>query len=147
MRDAAHRLTLTAAGQGEALAGTVRVTASDVLSFFHLPGMIRDIRTREPAIQIELVPSDTTSNLLFREADIAIRMYRPTQLDLVTRHIGTLPLTAFAARTYVEHRGVPTGAEDLMRHDFVGYDSNDAIIAWDARRRPAGGAGLVRCTL
>jgi len=129
MRDAVNGIALAAAGRDSDLAGTVRITASDMLSFFHLPAMIAEVRAQHPEIQIELVPSDQTSNLLLREADIAIRMYRPTQLDLVTRHVGDLPIRMFAARRYVEERGVPNSAEDLARHDLVGYDANEAIIA------------------
>jgi DNA-binding transcriptional LysR family regulator len=129
MREAVNGITLVAAGREADLAGTVRITASEILSFFHLPAIIARIRTAHPEIQIELVPSDLTSNLLFREADIAIRMYRPTQLDLVTRHVGNLPIRTFAARRYVEERGMPNGPEDLRGHDIVGYDANEAIIA------------------
>lgn len=34
-------------------------------------------------IELEIVPSDAVENLLLREADIAIRMFRPGQLDVV----------------------------------------------------------------
>ena len=128
IRDASNRISLTAAGEGQSLAGTVRITASDMLSFFHLPQIIAAIRAKEPEIQIELVPSDASSNLLFREADIAIRMYRPTQLDLVTRHVGDIPITIYASRSYVTERGTPTSPDDLLSHDFVGYDANEAIL-------------------
>lgn len=129
MREAVNGIALAAAGREADLSGTVRVTASEMLSFFHLPAMIARIRTAHPEIQIELVPSDLTSNLLFREADIAIRMYRPTQLDLVTRHVGDLPIRMFAARRYIDERGTPRSADDLRRHDIVGYDANEAIIS------------------
>lgn len=129
MREAVNGIALAAAGREADLSGTVRVTASEMLSFFHLPAMIARIRTAHPEIQIELVPSDLTSNLLFREADIAIRMYRPTQLDLVTRHLGDLPIRMFAARRYIDERGTPRSADDLRRHDIVGYDANEAIIS------------------
>ena len=127
MRDAMHQITLTAAGQQEALIGTVRITASVVMAAKEMPPIIADIREREPEISIELVASDTTRNLLYREADIAVRMYRPTQLDLITQHIGDLSLGIYAARSYVAKRGTPT-PENFRSHDFVGYDSNPAII-------------------
>lgn len=127
MRDAMQQITLTAAGQQEALKGTVRITASTATSCYHMPAIIADIRAQEPDIEIELVPSDDTRNLLFREADIAVRMYRPTQLDLITQHIGDIALGVFAAKTYLARRGVPT-PETVLDHDFVGYDTNPNII-------------------
>ena len=128
MRDAVRQITLTAAGQQARLEGTVRITASVAASAMHLPPIIAKIRKLEPQIAIELVPSDDTRNLLYREADIAVRMYRPTQLDLITQHIGDIPLGVFAARSYLAERGTPTSVTDLMNHDFVGFDRNTAII-------------------
>ncbi len=128
MRDAVRQITLTAAGQQARLEGTVRITASVATSALHLPPIIARIRKLEPQIAIELVPSDDTRNLLYREADIAVRMYRPTQLDLITQHIGDIPLGVFAARSYLAERGTPRSVTDFVNHDFVGFDSNTAII-------------------
>ena len=128
MRKAVQQIALRAAGQQARLEGTVRITASVATSAMHLPPIIAKIRKLEPQIAIELVPSDDTRNLLYREADIAVRMYRPTQLDLITQHIGEIPLGVFAARSYLAERGMPKTLADLPSHDFVGYDSNTAII-------------------
>lgn len=128
MREAAGQIALTAAGQTASLAGTVRVTASAFMSVYHLPQIIAEIRNAEPEIAIELVPSDDSRNLLFREADIAVRMYQPTQLDLVTRHIGDLSLSVFASHCYVAQRGRPQSPEDILTYDFVGYDADTRII-------------------
>lgn len=128
MRLAMNEITLTAAGQSQALEGTVRITASVFAAHHLLPPVLAHIRTSEPAIQLDLLPSDTTENLLFREADIAVRMYRPTQLDIVTRHIADLKLGVFAARSYLDRAGRPKQVADLLHHDLVGYDRNDLIV-------------------
>lgn len=127
MRAAASALALSAAREDARLAGTVRITASAVMSVTYLPPLIAALRRDEPRIEIELVPSDATSNLHYREADIALRMYRPTQLDLVTRHLGDIPLTLCAARDYLARRGTPRDATDLAGHDLVGYDRSPLL--------------------
>ncbi|SEW46033.1 transcriptional regulator, LysR family [Cognatiyoonia koreensis] len=127
MREATQQMALIAAGQQEALQGSVRITASTATSCYHMPSIIAAIRTAEPEIEIELVPSDDTRNLLYREADIAVRMYRPTQLDLITQHIGDITLGVFAAQSYIDRRGMPERGA-LMHHDFVGFDTNPAIL-------------------
>ncbi|WP_424985141.1 LysR family transcriptional regulator [Microbulbifer sp. S227A] len=140
MQEAMQALALTAAGQSTRLEGTVRITASVFASHHLLPPILAGIREAEPAIQLELLPSDTSENLLFREADIALRMYRPTQLDLVARHITDLELGVFAARRYLDRRGRPATPEDLLAHDLIGYDRNDLILrtmatmGWSVRR-------------
>jgi len=128
MRATMNQITLTAAGQSQVLEGTVRITASVFASHHLLPPILAHIRSVEPEIQLELVPSDATENLLFREADIAVRMYRPGQLDIVTRHIADLGLGVFAARTYLDRVGRPRNMEDILNHDLVGYDRNDMIV-------------------
>ena len=128
MKQAAREMELFAAGYGESLSGTVRISASEVVSLEHLPRIIEYIRRKEPTIAIELVPSDVTSRLHFREADIAIRMYRPEQLDLVTKHIGDLTLVACASRSYFKRRQIPASPEQLADHDIIGMDRNTQII-------------------
>ena len=128
METAAAELALTAKGHASGIEGTVRITASRVVSHVILPKVLARLREAEPGIQIDLLPSDTTENLLFGEADIALRMYRPTQPDLVARQIGELPLGLYAAKTYLDRKGRPARPEDLMQMDFIGQDRMDQII-------------------
>ena len=128
MAEAANRLALVASGQTEALAGTVRITASHVMAHYLLPPIIADIRAAEPEVQIELVASDASDNLLYREADIAVRMYRPTQLDLIALHLGDTELGLFASHDYLAARGEPNGFADMGDHDLVGYDRDEMIL-------------------
>ena len=128
MHEAMQQFSLSAAGHQVDMAGTVRITASEMISCYTLPRLLVELRRQEPEIEVELVPSDLSSNLLYREADIAIRMYRPTQLDLITKHLGDVPLAMFAAKSYLARRGIPQTTEELWQHDFVGYDSNLDIL-------------------
>ena len=128
MREAAGRLALVAAGEDRGLTGPVRITASVVVSHFVLPSVLARLRREEPGIEIDLVASDSSENLLFREADIAVRMYRPGQLDVVTRHVADLPMGLYAATCSLATSGRPTTEEDLLALDWVGFDRNEMII-------------------
>ncbi|HEX6272201.1 MAG TPA: LysR family transcriptional regulator, partial [Polyangiaceae bacterium] len=128
MRQAVHDIELGAAGKGHGIEGTVRVTSSIVMATYHLPDILATLRREEPLIAVELAPSDESSNLHFREADIAVRMYRPTQLDLVTQHLGELRLGIFASKAYVARRGLPKTPPELFEHDIVGFDRDPAIL-------------------
>ncbi|WP_108398215.1 LysR family transcriptional regulator [Devosia submarina] len=120
--------SMMAEGAQAEYSGTVRITASVMISHYVLPPMLVAIRERYPRIAIEIVPADSTENLLLREADIAIRMFRPTQLELVTRHLGNIPLVLAAHRSYLDRRGTPQTPLELTDHDLVGLDRSDAII-------------------
>ncbi|MCW1919254.1 LysR family transcriptional regulator [Rhodobacter sp. KR11] len=127
MREAAARLELAAAGASDRLQGTVRLTASRVISHHVLPWVLARLRVAEPGIEIELVPSDTPENLLFREADIALRMFRPDQDGTFARHLIDLPMGLYAAKTYLDRRGRPQAPPDLAAHDLIGMDRSDLV--------------------
>ena len=90
MGKAAQALTLKAQGRSQQLTGTVRITASVIVANLVLPPILVALRDTEPSIQIEIVASDFTQNLLRRDADIAIRMIDPTQNALIARKLGKL---------------------------------------------------------
>lgn len=119
---------IVAAGAQEDVGGTVRLTASAMISNYVLPGLLVPIRDLHPRIAIETLPSDSAENLLMREADIAVRMFRPTQLELVTRYLGDIPLVAAAHESYIARRGRPLEPADLWEHDLIGFDRSDAIL-------------------
>ncbi|MBF9032963.1 LysR family transcriptional regulator [Rhodobacterales bacterium HKCCE2091] len=128
MAEAAARLSLAAEGGGAALKGTVRITASNIVSHHLLPPILARLRADAPEIQIELVPTDGSENLLFREADIALRMYRPDQLDIVARRLRDLPLGFYAAKSYLDRAGRPASYAEALERDFVGFDRDDSAI-------------------
>ncbi|MCX8952942.1 LysR family transcriptional regulator [Ruegeria sp. NA] len=140
MHSAMTAFSLAAAGQSQQLEGSVRITASVFASHHLLPPILANIRRQEPAIQLELVATDTTENLLYREADIAVRMYRPAQMDIISRYLGEVPLCFCAARSYLDRKGRPKTPEELFSHDLVGFDANQEIIkamrekGWPASR-------------
>src|SRR5690606_11942002 len=119
---------ILAAGAQNDAGGPVRITASTMISNYVLPDILAAVRTLHPRVAIESVPSDSPENLLMREADIAIRMFRPTQLELVTRHLGDIPLVPVAHQSYLARRGTPRTLEDLWTHDILGFDRSDAVI-------------------
>jgi DNA-binding transcriptional LysR family regulator len=115
-------------GQSTEVAGSVRITASQIVAVHLLPPVLARLREREPGIAIEVVASNAITNLLRREADIAIRMVRPEQVALVARRIGSAAIGAFAHVDYLRRRGVPRVPGDLLRHDLIGFDQDDLII-------------------
>jgi DNA-binding transcriptional LysR family regulator len=127
MREQARQLAMVAAGRSQTIAGTVRVTASEIFSAYVLPELLAGLRRAHPEIQIELVASNTLENLLERDADIALRMVKPTQSALIARRLADQPLGLYAHRDYVSRHGMPTQAS-MMQHQWVGYDRSDQML-------------------
>lgn len=128
MEAGAQDLARAAQGAASDASGTVRISASQTVACFLLPDILRQMRAALPDVQVELVSTDAVSNLLRREADIALRMVQPAQASLVARRIGKLTLGTYAHRDYLQRRGVPREPADLPAHDLVGGDRNDEIV-------------------
>jgi len=117
-----------AGGLDEGIAGTVRISANDIFGVLILPGLIGEFIAANPSVDVELVVSNDASNLSKRDADVAIRMFRPTQNDLIARKITQLPLGLFAHQSYLANRPDPASFEDLRNFVTVGYDRDPSLI-------------------
>lgn len=113
-------------GDAAALTGVVRISASDVIGAEVLPPILRDLRALQPGLAFELVLSNATSDLLRREADIAVRMTRPTQSALVAKRAGVVQLAFHAHPDYLAASGTPHGLADLAGHAIIGFDRDAA---------------------
>jgi DNA-binding transcriptional LysR family regulator len=123
----AAALVRAAVGRG-GTHGTVRITASEVVGAEVLPPILTRLHEAHPEITLELVLSNRTEDLMQREADIAVRMVRPTQQALLARHVGDIELGLHAHRAYLERRGVPSTLAELQEHSLIGFDRENAFI-------------------
>jgi len=128
MEAGALQLAQTLSGAQTQTSGTVRITASVPVAVQLMPPLLAAMRQTLPDIQIELVSSNQVSNLLRREADIAVRMVRPDQTSLVAKRIGQVGLGAYAHRSYLARRGTPRQPTDLLQHELIGSDADPAIL-------------------
>jgi DNA-binding transcriptional LysR family regulator len=128
MESGAHQLVRSVSAQDAVASGTVRITASQTVACALLPPVLAQMRLVLPAIQVEVLASDAVSNLLRREADIALRMVRPQQSSLVAKRIGEMTMCAYAHHDYLRRRGTPKQPQDLLSHDLIGYDLRDDIL-------------------
>ncbi|HLS57735.1 MAG TPA: LysR family transcriptional regulator [Zeimonas sp.] len=133
MEAGAHGLGRALSGLRQSASGTVRITTSQVAAAYLLPPVLAALQDEEPGIQVELVASNALSNLLRREADIAVRMVRPAQGALVARRIAEVGIGSYAHERYLTVAGVPRRVADLLRHRLVGYDRDDLIVRSMAR--------------
>ena len=125
MAAAAAALTRAASGEAAADRGVVRVTASDVIGCEVLPPILAAFRAEHPGIAIELALTNRNEDLARRDADIAVRMVRPTQSGLVARRIGASRISLYAHRDYLARCGEPRSLADLASHCIIGFDRDN----------------------
>lgn len=128
MGEAAGRVSLAASGRAQTIDGTICITASEVVCAYLLSPIIARLRTEYPGIHVDLVASNQARDLRRREADIAVRNFRPTDPDLVTKKVKEVGGRLYAAVEYLERIGRPREMQALSRADFIGFDRGDALI-------------------
>ncbi len=128
MADSAESLSRLLSGTAAQSRGTVRVAASTPVAYQLLPTIFSQMRQALPDIDIELVASNAVSNLLRREADIAVRMFRPQQGTLIARKLGNVAIGAFAHRNYLARKKPIRQPVDLIGHELIGSDTDTAIL-------------------
>ena len=130
MGTAAEALGLAATGRSQALGGVVSVSATDAVAAILLPPLVKKLRAQEPGIAIEVISSNALSDLLRREADIAIRHVKPEQPELIARFIREATAYFYASEAWVKTHGHPRSAEDATHLPFVGYDRSGNYLAY-----------------
>ena len=122
MESAAAAMVRTASAPADGVAGVVRITASEIVGAEVLPAILAGFADAHPAIAFELHLSNQTEDLLRRDADIAVRMVRPTQTGLIARLLGETAIGLYAHRGYLQAHGEPTDIADIARFRFIGFD-------------------------
>jgi DNA-binding transcriptional LysR family regulator len=96
--------------------GTLRVTSSYSLMLSLVGPLLAGFRKEFPDVQIDLVLSHETLDLVDEEIDIALRMGNLSDSSMVARRLAVLPNRIYASPAYLEARGEPKHPFDLREH-------------------------------
>jgi DNA-binding transcriptional LysR family regulator len=121
MEEAALALERRVGGRDRAVQGPVRMATIETFGSRFLAPRAPEFRRKHPEIEWTLVTSTRTVSLTRREADVAVRLERPSQADLVVRRLGTYAYALYASPSYLAKRG-GAARTDLATHDVIGFD-------------------------
>lgn len=132
MDQAALHLERTVESGVPEVAGLLRITATDTLASRILAPRLVELTSRHPGLIVELHGSNQTMSLSRREADLAVRLFRPVEPAVAARRVGTLAFGLYASRGYLRRRGRPDAT--LRGHDLLGYDrplaASSEALSW-----------------
>lgn len=128
MGDAANSMSLESFGQSQVIEGKVRLAVGESFAVFTLPPILKKLREAFPAIQVDVITSTFASDLLRREADIAIRYFQPKEPELIAKKIATSDGGLFATPEYLHKIGNPKKLQDLDNADFINIDISDELL-------------------
>ena len=130
MRQAADRVVLSANGQSQTADGHVTISGTDMVSAMHLPQALERLRQTAPGITVEIIAANHVSDLLRREADIAVRHVRPEQPDLIARLVRETAGRFWPSTDFLDRHGRPATVAELAAMDFVGFGDIDRMAAY-----------------
>lgn len=130
MGEAALHVLRIADGQSTDVRGKVSVSVSEVYAAFLLPPILERLRAQAPDIQIEIIADNTPSDLTRREADIAIRNFRPVEPDLVAKKIRDDSARLYATPGYLASIGNPVLLSDFGNASFISFADSEVLLNW-----------------
>jgi len=111
----------TLSGYKDKLNGKLIVTTVVSFGTTWLTPRIKEFMDLHPEIEVELIFDDRELDLSTREADVAIRMRRPKQLNLIQKKFVDFNYHIYASNEYLEKNGYPKNVKDLDKHKFITY--------------------------
>jgi DNA-binding transcriptional LysR family regulator len=113
----------------DAVAGVVRITASEVIGAEVLPIILAKLKTKHPGLVFELHLTDDVEDMLRRDADIAVRMTRPVQSDLLARKVAVVQVGLYAHRQWLDANAAPADLEALVASGaLIGEDRRSMLL-------------------
>jgi DNA-binding transcriptional LysR family regulator len=112
-----------AGGADQRVDGPIRITGGDgLLNAVVVPALVA-LRRRHPGLAIELRADTRRLDLSRREADLALRLVRPSQPSLIARRLGNLGFGVYASRGYLDLHPTPRTLADTAGHDWIGFEA------------------------
>ncbi len=101
--------------------GELKVTTTVGFGSTWVTPRIREFSELYPELRVNLLLDDRELDLSMREADVALRMRKPTQPDLIQRRLLTVHHHTYAAPEYLKRHGTPTSLDELSNHRLITY--------------------------
>ena len=101
--------------------GQLIITTTVGIGSTWLSSRIHEFLRLYPDIQIEIRLNDAELDLAMREADVAIRLHRPNQSEMIQRKLFTVHNHFYASASYLQEFGEPTAVEDLDAHRVISF--------------------------
>jgi DNA-binding transcriptional LysR family regulator len=129
MENAALELERVAAGRDSLAAGSIRLTATEALARQVIAPAIAELRKNHPDLRIDLAVGVRSLDIARREADLAVRVGRPSGSGLVCRKLGEVGYSLYASDAYLAEHGMPQRGKGLAGHHLITFTGAPAATS------------------
>lgn len=101
--------------------GLVRISAPVTLGILHLASLWGVFLNRHPKVTLDVSLSDRAVDLVEDGFDLAIRVSRTPQPNLIARKLAMTRMVLCASPKYLKKHGTPKRPQDLAEHDVISF--------------------------
>lgn len=130
MSEGAAAAMRRASGADPTPTSLVRISATEGLGALWLPRQLNALSTKDPSLRFELVVDNAAVDLSRRQADIAVRLFRPREPDLIARKVATVAFGLYASPSYLKQHGTPARLADLGKHNVIGFGDSGILPSY-----------------
>ena len=117
-----------AESEKETIRGVVNLSVPEGLGHEIIIPALEGFYQKHPNINLVINVSSSISNLTRGEADIAIRLFRPSEVDLVAKHLGEMKMSLFSSNLYKEKYSFPKNLDALKDHKIITYGEQSSSL-------------------
>ena len=129
METAALDLERIAAGRDMLTTGLVRVTTTEAIAYQLVAPVIAALRRTHPELQVDLIVGVRSLDIARSDADLAVRLARPSASDLVCRRLGNVGFSLYASKRYLAKSGTPKRGQGLGGFDLISFTGAPAAMS------------------
>ncbi len=104
--------------------GPLIISVPELIGTSWLAPKLSSLGQSHPGIQLTIRYENKPVNFPFGEEDASIRLKKPSQPDLIRRHITSFQFCIVASKDYLDRNGKPVAREDLRNHTLIGFPEN-----------------------
>ena len=128
IQDSIVKIQRVIQGKEKTASGNVRLSLPEGLGQEILIPVLDKFYQQYPKVKLIFNVSATTANLTQGEADVAVRLFRPEESDLVIECLGEMKMGLYASKSYEKSNGLPNGLKDLRKHRVITYGDHLAVL-------------------
>lgn len=117
--EAAADVVRLAGGERERPVGRVRISTIETVATQLIAPRLPKLHARYPGLRVDLWCTHERLDIAAGEADLALRIGRPTDPTLVARRLITVRSRLYAARSWLDAQGLDEHFEDLEGRDVL----------------------------
>ena len=122
-----------ASGEYIAPRGDLTMTAPIVFGRLHVLPVISDFLKAFPDINIRLIMSDRSASLADEQIDVALRISRLAESNLIATRLGSIRTTVYANPDYMKRHPRPLHPRDLADHECIAFEGVLSHRFWTFR--------------